>query len=614
LRKPDRFLLRIAGKETMMPILIRLLAQPGERANAAHFQLMFSAPGVDETSRCALARLETGDGHELDLGTVCAPTPVTWREQRILDLADYTYDQAGPRRAIVTWGEFSAEAEVFPIAARAAPAAATRPVVTLTLQPDTQEPLRVQAAVTVTGLGATERVRFTGGAEQVYWLAADARGAWTLEYPKPGAYQVAVDWLDSDGFWLGNLAEQMLVIADPVTAPETALLEPMLAAAPMSAPLETPQAADPWQPYRYARPTWAWARTFAAPGSSRVVRSLAAGTYLAITAEAWVQDNLWYRTAGQDWIPDSAVTLFSPSTLRGVELGGAPPPPPPPPATRRGVVTATTLNVRARPGVAADNPPIDQLHAGEQVNILEQTAVSGAVWYRIGERRWVHSDWVRLLPAVTEAARAAGAAVSLPVGWVVAAALNVRSGPGTGYALVGEVRHNQRLDILESVTVGGADTWHRIGAQQWVYGQWVGVARGRARPAAIRSNERWVAVSLRDQTAVAYEGDQPVYAALAATGLPATPTVQGIFRTWLRRPGGKMSGGRPGAGYYYIEEVVWTTFFYSGYALHSAYWHDAFGRPRSHGCVNLSLYDAWWLYNWSAAGGAHSPAVSVTPA
>lgn len=75
-----------------------------------------------------------------------------------------------------------------------------------------------------------------------------------------------------------------------------------------------------------------------------------------------------------------------------------------------------------------------------------------------------------------------------------------------------------------------------------------------------------------------------------------------------------MSGGRPGAGYYYIEEVVWTTFFYSGYALHSAYWHDAFGRPRSHGCVNLSLYDAWWLYNWSAAGGARSPAVAVTPA
>ena len=64
---------------------------------------------------------------------------------------------------------------------------------------------------------------------------------------------------------------------------------------------------------------------------------------------------------------------------------------------------------------------------------------------------------------------------------------------------------------------------------------------------------------------------------------------------------------------YYLEEVVWTEFFYSGYALHSAYWHDAFGRPRSHGCVNFSLHDAWWIYQWSAAGGATSPAVVVTP-
>ena len=95
-------------------------------------------------------------------------------------------------------------------------------------------------------------------------------------------------------------------------------------------------------------------------------------------------------------------------------------------------------------------------------------------------------------------------------------------------------------------------------------------------------------------------------------GLPATPTVQGVFRTWLRRPGGRMSGGSAATGgYYYLEEVTWTCFFYSGYALHTAYWHDAFGRPRSHGCVNMTPYDAWWVYQWSAPGGANSPAVYV---
>ncbi|MBK7200253.1 L,D-transpeptidase family protein [Candidatus Amarolinea dominans] len=605
-----------------MPTPIRLLVQPGQEPQMVHFQLAFSAAALDEAHAWAPARLETGDGHEFDLGMVAAPAPTTWREQRILDLADHAYDQAAPARARLTWGEFSAEAEVTPTAARAASAAAATPTVTLTLRPDDQEPLRVRAEVAVHGLAADHRLRLDAGAEQVHWLTGvlgiQQTGAWTVEYPKPGDYWVAVDWLDRDGFWLGNLTAQALTIADPVPAQEMAILEPLLAAAPLTALPEVAQTSVPWQPYRYARPAWNWARTYAAPGSSRVVRSLAAGTYLAITAEAWVHDALWYRSAGQDWVPASAVTIMTPSSLAGVELGSAttPPPPPPPPSGRRGVVTASVLNVRARPGVFADNPVIDRLLAGAEVNILEQATVSAAVWYRIGERRWVHSGWVRLLPAAAEPASAVSAVASaaqLPVGWVVSTSIYVRSGPGTNYAQVGEVTHNQRVNILESASVGGA-TWYRIGEQQWVYGQWVGVARGRTRPAAIRSNEYWVAVSLRDQTAVAYEGDRPVYAALVATGLPGTPTVQGIFRTWLRRPGGRMAGGRPGAGYYYLEEVVWTAFFYSGYALHSAYWHDAFGRPRSHGCVNLSMYDSWWLYNWSAAGGARSPAVVVTAA
>ena len=58
---------------------------------------------------------------------------------------------------------------------------------------------------------------------------------------------------------------------------------------------------------------------------------------------------------------------------------------------------------------------------------------------------------------------------------------------------------------------------------------------------------------------------------------------------------------------YYIEDVTWTCYFYSGYALHTAYWHDDFGRPRSHGCVNLSPYDAWWIYPVERGGRREQP-------
>jgi len=170
---------------------------------------------------------------------------------------------------------------------------------------------------------------------------------------------------------------------------------------------------------------------------------------------------------------------------------------------------------------------------------------------------------------------------------------------------VGQVVHNQAIRILEERSVAGV-RWFRIGEGQWVEGRYIGVARAKPRPASIGTAERWVGVCLAEQTAIAYEGDRPVYAALIASGLPGTPTVQGIFRTWLRLDTGKMSGSG-----YYLEDVTWTCYFYSGYALHTAYWHDAFGRPRSHGCVNMSPYNAWWIYRWSAAGGKNSPAVYV---
>ena len=51
--------------------------------------------------------------------------------------------------------------------------------------------------------------------------------------------------------------------------------------------------------------------------------------------------------------------------------------------------------------------------------------------------------------------------------------------------------------------------------------------------------------------------------------------------------------------YYYIEDVPWTLYFHEGYSIHAAFWHDAFGFTRSHGCVNLAPRDALWFFNWS---------------
>lgn len=672
-----------------MPAPARLFVIPEPETGRVRFRLGFPAPDPDSPVRCAAAALETGDGQTLDLGLLCAPTAFTWSRDYERDLAVHTYadglTEARLAAVRLRWDDATIAPQPEGLRAQETP----MPTVILTLTET--EPLVLAAEVQVKGLAAGQAVRFDGGAGQIHTLRGadgpDQKATWTLGYPKPGEYVVSLVWLDEEGYRLAELERAAVTVAEPVSEPITiqALAEEAVVGL---AEVET--AAEPWLPYRYFRPAWAWARTYTTPGGSTVSRSLATGTYLAVDAETLVGGQVWYRTLGRDWIPASSVVLVTPSNLRGVELaGGTPPPPPPPspppprrgvvtvdvlnvrarpgvapdnppidrltrntevgiyeetlvggdrwyrigearwvfaayvrvlsgspppppPAPRRGIVVADALNVRARPGIAPDNPPIDRLTRGTEVVLYEESTVAGAVWYRIGTNRWVHGDWIRVVAAAAVAAAAIPAATELPVGWVAARSVNVRARPGitADNPVIGEVYHNQALPILET-RVLGSETWYRIGVDRWVFGQWIRVARFKPRPATIPSTQRWVGVNLREQTAVAYEGDRPVYAAMIASGLPGTPTVQGIFRTWLRVASGKMSGGSPGYGYYYLEGVTWTCYFYAGYALHTAYWHDAFGNPRSHGCVNLSPYDAWWIFQWSAPGGPNSPMVYV---
>lgn len=106
--------------------------------------------------------------------------------------------------------------------------------------------------------------------------------------------------------------------------------------------------------------------------------------------------------------------------------------------------------------------------------------------------------------------------------------------------------------------------------------------------------EKWIEVDLSEQALTAYEGTEVVYTAIVSTGRANTPTVQGKFRI-LRKLDSQLMAG-PG---YYLPNVPWVMYFYGGFALHGAYWHDKWGTPTSHGCVNLKREDAKWLYDWA---------------
>jgi lipoprotein-anchoring transpeptidase ErfK/SrfK len=117
-------------------------------------------------------------------------------------------------------------------------------------------------------------------------------------------------------------------------------------------------------------------------------------------------------------------------------------------------------------------------------------------------------------------------------------------------------------------------------------------------PVEMPDEERWIRVDLSEQIVIAYEGAKPVRAFVISSGLPGTPTVTGEFRIRTKVSEQVMSGG-VGSNAYYLPGVKWVQYFYEEYSFHGTYWHNNFGNPMSHGCLNMTNADAKWLFDWA---------------
>jgi hypothetical protein len=127
----------------------------------------------------------------------------------------------------------------------------------------------------------------------------------------------------------------------------------------------------------------------------------------------------------------------------------------------------------------------------------------------------------------------------------------------------------------------------------------------RRMPGWALDDEKWIDVSLSKQTLVLYEGTTAVYATLISSGAggvgapAATATRPGIFRIHTKHITATMSSDELGEDFE-LNDVPYVQYFEKGgMALHAAYWHDGFGQPRSHGCINLSPEDARRIFFWT---------------
>ncbi len=116
------------------------------------------------------------------------------------------------------------------------------------------------------------------------------------------------------------------------------------------------------------------------------------------------------------------------------------------------------------------------------------------------------------------------------------------------------------------------------------------------------SSNKWIDINLTEQRLYMKEGSNVIGNFLISSGKWA-PTPTGVFAIWTKLRYARMTGGSESLGTFYdLPNVPYTMYFHQGFGIHGTYWHNNFGHPMSHGCVNMKTEEAGIVYNWADVG------------
>jgi hypothetical protein len=196
---------------------------------------------------------------------------------------------------------------------------------------------------------------------------------------------------------------------------------------------------------------------------------------------------------------------------------------------------------------------------------------------------------------------------TLPVAFVLTKYAKLLKGePGKGFTPERDLAYREAVPITgKSISISGV-RYLETRSGNWLRDESLTrVNAMKNTPGWATPGRTWIDVSILKQTLIAYEGTTPVYVTLVSTGADGLgdpkdthSTVRGQFLIHTKHVTATMSGDELGDEFD-LRDVPYVQYFREGYALHAAYWHDSFGKPRSHGCINVSPADARWLFHWT---------------
>ena len=313
----------------------------------------------------------------------------------------------------------------------------------------------------------------------------------------------------------------------------------------------------------------------------------------------------WIRIDVEAWVCGDGATLTAdaPSAVRQ-------------PVVRDGEVVpfqyafATHAGVRTyrRMEDVAEENWAEELERGMSVAVVGTARIEGSSFVHTASGRWVSmrdlsfarpSERVGIFYEPGEAVTAVGFFRANTRAWPTLEMARRDSGPPSAAVSFArrEVVHVREERALRGIRFARLDAG-------WVRTALLMRPNPGVAPAGLGAHERWVDVDRAQQTLVALEGGSPVFATLVSTGRAEHPTQPGEHRVWSKLATTDMSNAgdteiMTATALYTAARVPWVMFFNEDQGLHGVFWHDLFGRPRSHGCVNMAPRDAAWLFQWS---------------
>jgi lipoprotein-anchoring transpeptidase ErfK/SrfK len=284
------------------------------------------------------------------------------------------------------------------------------------------------------------------------------------------------------------------------------------------------------------------------------------------------------------------------------------------PADQQGRVLVDSINVYDVPSFVGKRVNIywrDRVLPLTGITIGNSIDSFNVVWYKVGDEGYVHSGDLQPVFTITNSVVSQippdGALAEVTVPFT-----DAHWDPGRDELVAYRFYYGTTYWVVDIVEDDDGNPWYGVRDDKWEYVFYVPAQHLRFIPAdeltpkssAVPPNEKRIEVHIPQQVMIAYEYDQPVFMARVASGAVFSngdySTPIGRHMTFHKRASRHMARGNLAANGYDLPGVPWNSYINEdGVAFHGTYWHNNFGRPRSHGCINLSIQASKWVYLWT---------------